>query len=77
MSLQAAILRLKPEQVKELAETMYDACIAMEVSGCYKEVFRRAKHRRVGCMRKMYERMEKATPKQLSRMADHLLEDRA
>jgi len=77
MSLQAAILRLKPDQVKELADTMYDACIAMEAGGCYTEVFRRAKHRRVGCMRKMYERLEKATPKQLERMAGHLVEGRA
>lgn len=76
MSLQTAILRLKPEQVQELADIMYDACIAMEAGGCYTEVFRRAKHRKVGSMRKMYERLEKATPKQISRMADHLLAGR-
>ena len=76
MSLVNAVLRLKPEQVKELADTMHTAAIAMEVGGNYQEVFRRAKQRRVGCMRKMYERMEKATPKQLSRMADHLVEGR-
>jgi hypothetical protein len=74
MSLQAAVFRLKPDQVKELADTMYEACVAMELGGSYKEVFRRAKHRKVGSMRKMYERMEKATPRQISSMADHLIE---
>lgn len=76
MSLIAAVARLKPEQVKELVDVMLDACIVAESGGGHKETFRRAKNRRVGTMRKMYARMETATPAQIDRVADRLLEDR-
>ena len=76
MSLEAAILRLKVEQVREVADVIYDACIAVEAGGTYTEVFRRAKQRKVGSMRKIYERLEKTTPSQMKRITGYMLEGR-
>lgn len=74
MSLNKAVLRLKPHQVQEIHAIMVEGCIAAALGEDYQEIFRRAKQRKVGSMRKMLERMQNATPKQLERMADHLVE---
>jgi hypothetical protein len=72
MSLHAAIRRLTPDQLKQLASSMLDAGIAMENGRDYQEAFSIAKKRHRGAMRKMYERLEKATPRQIENMAEKL-----
>ncbi len=72
MSLHAAIRRLTPDQLQQLASSMLDAGIAMENGRNYQEAFSIAKKKHRGAMRKMYERLEKATPRQIENMAEKL-----
>lgn len=73
-NLMLMVAMLKPEKVKEFASTLYEACLAMEAGGDYHEVFRRAKQRKVGALRRLYQRMEHSTRGELERIADRMME---
>lgn len=68
------VAMLKPDKVKEFASVLYEACLAMEAGGDYHEVFRRAKQRKVGALRRLYERLEHSTKGELERIADRMME---
>lgn len=72
MSLHSAIRRPTPEQLEQLASSMLDAGIATENGRSYQDVFATAKKKHRGAMRKMYERLEKSTPRQIESMAENL-----
>ena len=68
------VAMLKPDRVREFASVLYEACLAMEAGGNYHEVFRRAKQRKVGALRRLYERLERTTKSELERVANHMME---
>lgn len=55
MSLTNQIANLSDAQLHDLHNALLDACTAMEMGGNWREVFRRARYRRVGRMRRIYE----------------------
>lgn len=68
------VAMLKPDKVRAFASVLYEACLAMEAGGDYHEVFRRAKQRKVGALRRLYERLERSTKGELERIADRMME---
>ena len=63
---------LKPQQIRELYGVMLDAAVAHEITGCHRDVFRRAKYRKVGALRRVYETLEHASYKQIEAMSRSL-----
>ena len=60
MILSNQVKSLNTTQFKSLNDTLLDASIAYEGGGNYREIFRRAKLRRVGLLRKIYGMLEQA-----------------
>lgn len=65
---------LKRSQLHELHSTMLDACTAAELGGDWREIFRRAKHRKVGRLRRIYELLQSADRQDMASMAWTLTE---
>jgi len=57
-SISERVYRLKPNQVIELHDKLVEAGLCFELEGSHKEVFRRAKHRRIGVLRSIYKDLE-------------------
>lgn len=68
------IKNLPFDKLFELKETLIEAGIAFEAGGNPKEVFRRAKHRHIGLMRRIYERLETADSQSMSAMSEAMVE---
>ena len=68
------VRRLKPEQLKELEQVMFEAAIAAQVGGNYQEVFRRARIGKIGLLGRIYKALCSATDANLKTMSDMLLE---
>lgn len=60
---------LKPHQVNELHSVMTEASIAFEMGASAADVFKKAKHRKVGALRCIYERLEKLNKYELDKVA--------
>ena len=58
MRLTEKVARLTPAQVKELHDVLVEAGLAYELTGQYADVFRRAKYRKVGMQRSIYQQLE-------------------
>lgn len=72
MNLITVIQRLNTAQLKELHQILTESAIAYEFGGNATEIFRRAKHRKVGLMRRVYERLEQCDNKQLEALSKSL-----
>jgi hypothetical protein len=72
MSLTEQIANLNDVQIHSLHNTLLDACTAMELGGNWREVFRRAKQRHIGLMKRIYELLHQAQPDDIDRAANHL-----
>lgn len=72
MSLTNQIANLNDVQIHSLHNTLLDACTAMELNGNWREIFRRAKYRNIGLMKRIYELLHKANPEDIDRAASHL-----
>lgn len=72
MSLTKQLPKLADTQIHELHNRLLDACTAMELGGNWREVFRRARHRRTGIMRRLYELLYNADRADIDRAAKHL-----
>lgn len=72
MNLVTIIPRLNSTQLNELHETMTSASLAYELGGDFKKIFRAAKHRKIGMMRRIYERLENCDIKQIEAMSKSL-----
>ena len=68
------IKNLPSNKLLQLKETLVEAGIAFEAGGNPKEVFRRAKHKHIGLMRRIYERLETADNKSMSAMSEAMVE---
>lgn len=67
--------QLTHDQVKEVKNVLLEACTAMELGGDWREVFRRARNRRVGRMRRIYDMLYEADIKAIDMAAQTLTED--
>lgn len=67
--------RLKPAQIQELAGTMLEASIGHAGGGHWQETFRRAKQRKVGLMRRIYDLLQTATAEEIEGMTKALTGD--
>jgi hypothetical protein len=65
---------LKTAQILELHDVLVTACTAAELDGDWREVFRRAKNRKVGRMRRIYELLYNADKADIHRAAQHLVD---
>jgi len=65
MRLESKIKLLNHAQVYELHDRLVEAGISYELTGKFKDVFRRAKYRKVGAERKVYEYLEAIPAKAL------------
>jgi hypothetical protein len=74
MSLTEQIANLNDVQIHSLHNTLLDACTAMELDGNWREIFRRAKNRHVGLMKRIYELLHQAQPDDINRAAGHLVD---
>ncbi|WP_347987711.1 hypothetical protein [Methylomonas sp. AM2-LC] len=74
VSLTSQLKNLSPQQIKSLSDTMLNASIAFETGGNYREVFRRAKQRRIGLMRRIYELLEQAPYQDIENLSKVLAE---
>lgn len=74
MSLARQIPNLSTEQLKAVHACLVEAGIAYEAGGNWREIFRRAKQRKVGLVRRIYELMEKADRHGIDRMTQALVE---
>ena len=63
---------LSPEQIKSLSDTMLNASIAFETGGNYKEIFRRARNRSIGLMKRIYELLLNATQEEIENLSRNL-----
>ena len=72
MNLVTLIPKLNANQLSELHEVMTNASLAYELGGNFKEIFRRAKHRKIGRMRRIYQRLENCDIKQIEAMSKSL-----
>ena len=68
------IKNLPLNKLLQLKETLVEAGIAFEAGGNPKEVFRRAKHKHIGLMRRIYERLETADDNSMSAMSEAMVE---
>lgn len=76
MSLTSQLKNLNDKQLKSMCDTMLTASIAFENGGNYREIFRRAKQGRIGLVRRIYESLEQAEPKEIEALASSLAEGR-
>ncbi len=53
---------------------MLNASIAFETGGNYREVFRRAKQRKIGVLRRIYELLENASYEEIENLSKSLSE---
>jgi len=60
---------LKPHQVKELHATMTEASVAFDLGGSANDIFKKAKHRKVGAIRAVYENLETLKKEDLDKIA--------
>ena len=58
MTLSDQISILSTDKLKRVKDTMAEAGIAIEIGGNWKMIFKRAKNRRTGLERKIYELLE-------------------
>jgi len=72
MSLASQLPNLNETQLKSLADTMLNAGIAFENGGDHKEIFRRARIRHIGLMRRIYTLLEHASRDEIDVMAKKL-----
>ena len=72
MSLTSQLKNLSPQQIKSLSDTMLNASIAFETGGNYREIFRRAKQRKIGLMRRIYELLEQAPYEDIENLSKSL-----
>jgi hypothetical protein len=63
---------LKPHQVKELHATMTEASVVFELGGSANDVFKKAKHRKVGAIRAIYESLEKLKKEDLDKVSKNM-----
>jgi hypothetical protein len=75
MALANQICQLSEKQLMEVYGVMLEAGITNEFCGNYREIFRRAKHRRVGRMRRIYETLEQAAPDDIKAVSQALTEN--
>lgn len=72
MALATQIYKLKPKQIKQLADTMLNASIVYQTGGNWREIIRRAKQRKVGLLRRIYDMLQHATQDEFDIMAASL-----
>ena len=74
MNLTNQLKDLDAMQIKSLNSTILDASIAYEAGGNYREIFRRAKCRRVGLMRSIFEMLEQVPEAEIENLSRSLVE---
>ena len=68
------VKNLSHKKLFDLKSTMTEAAVAFEIGGNPKEIFRRAKHRNIGLLRRIYAKLEKADREGLRSMSDALIQ---
>jgi len=63
------VKKLPVPKLLQLKTTLIEASIAFEAGGHPKEVFRRAKHRQIGLLRRIYEMLETADSNNLAEIS--------
>ena len=75
MHLVTEVARLKPYQVKRLAEVMLDASLKYEYGLNWRILFTKEKNRSLGKLRKILETLEGLTDEEFDRVSDILSEE--
>jgi len=74
MSLTSQLPQLNDSQLKSLCDTLLTAAMVYENDGNYREIFRRAKYRHLGLMRRIYELLQHATRDEIDALSNSLSE---